>query len=341
LEPLTHFLFGGVLARAGLGRKSALATATLVLAAEAPDLDVLSRFGGGISGFAHHRGITHTFIGAPFVAGLVVLVLYLGYVGFGRRRWAPGKPPPRWGMLYGLAFLSILGHILLDFTNSYGVRPFEPFSYRWYSWDIVFIVEPVLWIVLLGGLLAPPLLQRLAGNSRASDPARTRRVAAIVALLLVAAFWGLCDRQHREALAVVGARAYAGELPGRVSAFPYPIDPFQWYGLAETREVDAAVIVHTLDRAGSTDHGPFSTYRKPAASPAVLAAERCYLGRVFLDWAQYPIAEVESLDAGQPGYLVRFYDLRYLYPGSPRRTLGGWVQLDGAFRVVRQDFGPR
>ncbi|MGD0825347.1 MAG: hypothetical protein ABR908_12230 [Terriglobales bacterium] len=46
MEPVTHFLFGAAMGRAGLNRKTALATATLTLAAEAPDLDVLSRFGG-------------------------------------------------------------------------------------------------------------------------------------------------------------------------------------------------------------------------------------------------------------------------------------------------------
>ena len=40
LEPITHFLTGAVLARAGFNRKTALATATMTLAAEAPDLDV-------------------------------------------------------------------------------------------------------------------------------------------------------------------------------------------------------------------------------------------------------------------------------------------------------------
>ena len=50
-----------------------------------------------------------------------------------------------------------LRHILLDFTNNYGVRPFWPFFEKWYSWDIVFIVEPLLLILLIGGLVVPGL----------------------------------------------------------------------------------------------------------------------------------------------------------------------------------------
>src|SRR6266545_7844383 len=120
MEPITHLLTGACLSRAGFNRKTALATATIVLAAEAPDLDVVSRLGGRVAGFAHHRGITHTFIGVPFVAALVVLIVYGWY-----RRRCHGKPlagpPPRWGLLYGLACLSVLTHLLLDFTNNYGV----------------------------------------------------------------------------------------------------------------------------------------------------------------------------------------------------------------------------
>ena len=51
--------------RAGLNRKTALATLTLTLAAEAPDLDVIGRFWGRAIGFEHHRGFTHSFVGVP------------------------------------------------------------------------------------------------------------------------------------------------------------------------------------------------------------------------------------------------------------------------------------
>ena len=158
LEPLTHLLTGACISRAaGLNRKTLLATTTCVLAAEAADLDVLWLFKSPIDSFAHHRGITHTFVGAPLVAAFVVGVVYLVWLWKRRRRPEPAgaaKGPvlpktPRWGLLYGFALIAALSHILLDFTNNYGVRPFEPFSYRWYSWDIVFIFEPLLYVFFL------------------------------------------------------------------------------------------------------------------------------------------------------------------------------------------------
>ena len=58
--------------RAGLNRKTALATLTLTLAAEAPDLDVIGAFRGPAFGFAHHRGFTHSFVGVPLDAAVEI-----------------------------------------------------------------------------------------------------------------------------------------------------------------------------------------------------------------------------------------------------------------------------
>ncbi len=63
--------------------------------------------------------------------------------------------PPRWGLLFLFAYLAGLSHILLDFTNNYGVRPFWPFFEKWYSWDIVFIVEPIILLLMIAGLSLP------------------------------------------------------------------------------------------------------------------------------------------------------------------------------------------
>ena len=125
LEPITHFLTGAVLARAGFNRKTALATATMTLAAEAPDLDVFWSFKGPVVGFAHHRGFTHSFLGLIFVSALVTGFMYLVWRV---RGWSTKIPnlPPRWGMLFMFAYVAGLSHILLDYTNNYGVRPFWP-----------------------------------------------------------------------------------------------------------------------------------------------------------------------------------------------------------------------
>jgi len=330
------------MARAGLNRKSALATATLVIGAEAPDIDALSQFGGRIYGFEHHRGITHTFVGVPFVAALVLLWVWLYWRWYGHRRIKPGQAPPRWGLLYAFAILAGISHILLDFTNNYGVRPFAPFSYRWYSWDIVFIVEPVLWAILLGGLLLPSLLgivnQEVRSSRAKLAPGRT---GAVIALLLVFVFWGVRDFEHRRALAALDALSYRGENPVRVSAYPYSITPFRWYGVVETRDFYQGSLVDSL-RPEVDPEDRAQTYYKPPETAVTLAARQSYLGRVYLDWAKYPLLEVEPLSPPEHGYLVGFYDWRFMYPNNNggRRLLRGWVQLDGNLKVVAENFGP-
>ena len=72
MEPITHFLTGACIGRAGLNRKTAYATLAAVMAAEAADLDVFWGFAGPVEELKRLRGITHTFLGAPVVAAVCV-----------------------------------------------------------------------------------------------------------------------------------------------------------------------------------------------------------------------------------------------------------------------------
>ena len=350
MEPVTHFLFGAAMGRAGLNRKTALATATLTLAAEAADLDVLSRFGGSAFGLNHHRGFTHSFLGVPLVAAVVVGFVYLLWRLRGRKTRNPNLPP-RWGLLFAYACLAGFSHILLDFTNNYGVRPFWPFSERWYSWDIVFIVEPVLLVVLTLGLVLPVLFSLINEEigARSKDAMPKGRLAATLALLAVFAYWGLRDFEHRRAIAVLQSRNYQGADAIRVSAYPYWVNPFRWYGVVETPAFFATMDVDSL--APEVDPEAQMQIRyKPEETPVTLAAKKTYLGRVYLSWAQYPVTETEQLAnnplANDPvgnaraAYVVRFRDLRYDYPGrNARVTLGAIVLLTRDLQVVDERFG--
>src|SRR5476651_1555172 len=161
----------------------------MTLAAEAPDLDVFGRFGGKVYGFAHHRGFTHSFLGLILTSALVVGFMYLVWRIRGRKTKNP-KLPPRWGMLFVLAYVAGLSHILLDFTNNYGVRPFWPFSEKWYSWDIVFIFEPLIFAFLLLGLIAPGFFALIDKEIGVRTRVPRGRAAAVAALIAVVLLWG-------------------------------------------------------------------------------------------------------------------------------------------------------
>ncbi len=344
MEPITHFLTGACLGRAGLNRKTALATATVTLAAEAPDIDVLGRLKGPIFGFAHHRGFTHSFLGLFLVSGAVLGLMYLFWRLRGRKTNNPSLPP-KWGLLFLFAYLAGLTHILLDFTNNYGVRPFWPFSEKWYSWDIVFIFEPVLWIVLILGLLVPVLFSLVNQEIGARGKGPQGRLAAALALFSMVALWGVRDYEHRRAVNALEARLYRGADPIRASAYPYWWNPFRWHGVVETQDFYATMPVDSL--APEVDpEGTMKIRYKPEETPATLAAKNSYLGRVYLDWARYPIVEVEPEAEGmgeQPSsFTVRFEDLRYAYPElSGRNTLSATVELDRKLNVVSETWGSR
>ena len=340
MEPITHFLTGACLSRAGLNRTTGLATLTMVLAAEAPDLDVLYYFGGTVTGFQHHRGFTHSFLGAPLVAAAVLSGVYAGYRLLQLRGWRP-RFAPRWGWLFLYALLGALSHILLDFTNNYGVRPFAPFNPRWYSWDIVFIVDPLILVVLFLGLVVPALLGLITEEVGAGRKQFRGRGGAIFALVCLVLVFVVRDFQHRRAVNALNAVLYNEEVPIRVSAFPKPLSPFSWNGVVETRNFFVLVPVDSGPVPVDPQDQAIIRY-KPEETPVTLAAKRSHLGRVFLDWAEYPFVETETLPA-QTGYRVRFQDLRFTsMEGMTRRRstpLSGTVELNRALGVEDQFMG--
>ncbi|HVO61500.1 MAG TPA: metal-dependent hydrolase [Terriglobales bacterium] len=339
MEPVTHFLTGACLGRAGLNRRTALATATLTLAAEAADMDVVGQFRDPVFGFEHHRGFTHSFLGVPLVAAVVVAFMYFIWRVRGRKTNVPNLPP-RWGVLYLYACLAGLSHILLDFTNNYGVRPFWPFSEKWYSWDIVFIVEPVMLVLLIGGLALPSLFALINEEIGARNHQFKGRTGAAIALIGVVCVWGLRDFEHRRAVAALEARTYQDATAMRVSAFPYWANPFRWSGVVEAENFFAVMRVDSL--APDVDpENRMEIHYKPEETPVTLAAKKSYLGRVYLDWAQYPITETEQLSSPELGYAVRFRDLRYQYPGRSSSALSAGVILNRDLRVIAEFFGHR
>ena len=337
MEPITHFLTGACLGRAGFNRKTALATATMTLAAEAPDLDIFGSFKGPVFGFGHHRGFTHSFLGLVLVSALVVGFVYLIWRLRGRKIKDPNLPP-RWGLLFGLAYLAGLTHILLDFTNNYGVRPFWPFSERWYSWDIVFIADPVILGLLVGGLVLPALfalIDRELGVRSRGPRGRWGAIAALAGLLVV---WGVRDYEHRRAVNALEARTYEGANPIRVSAYPYWWSPFHWSGVVEAQNFFAIMTVESLTPEVDPS-GDMQVIYKPEETPVTSGGEE-FVSRPGL--SGLGTVSVHRDRAGPEGYVVRFRDLRYAYPDQSRTgLLGASVELDRDLKVTGERFGSR
>ncbi|MFL6210627.1 MAG: metal-dependent hydrolase [Pyrinomonadaceae bacterium] len=148
MDNLTHTLVGLTGAKAGLERLSPYATTVCIVAANAPDVDVVSRLGGPWFALQHHRGITHSIVGTLTLALLIPLICWAIEKIITRIRHTQPRIRLRGLMLASL--LACATHPLLDWLNSYGLRPFLPWSGRWYYGDVLFILDPWLWLILGG-----------------------------------------------------------------------------------------------------------------------------------------------------------------------------------------------
>ena len=335
MEPVTHFLTGACLGRAGFNRKTAYATLAMTLAAEAPDMDVFWGLRGPVSGLEHHRGIMHTFVGAPVMALIVTGVVWLWHRGRGHRRLRDGSPPIRWGLIWFFALLADLSHVFLDWTNNYGVRPFFPFNPHWYAGSFVFIFEPVMFVFLLAGLVAPAIFGLADSEIGARRPRFRGQGWAIFALGAVVVLWSWRWAEHKVALDMLATQPLTADAVTKVSVNPYPIDPYHWYAVVETQDYyrTATMNLHTGE---VTSRAPEDVYYKPPVTPAILAAKRSWLGQVYLDWSQFPLVQENGTFGELPGGAnytqVSFQDLRFAYNalffhGRRDNPLGGSVTV--------------
>jgi inner membrane protein len=363
VDPVTHSLTGATLARAGLHRTTPLATLTLVLAANAPDVDAIAMTQGTYAALAFRRGITHGPVAVPLLA-LGVAGAVLAWDRLWRRRRDPHGEPARPLAIAALALIGTLTHAPLDWLNTYGIRFLMPFSERWFYGDAVFIIDPWLWL-----LLAAPLAMIAAASWQrrlwilvavvgsllvflapgVPMGARVLWVAGVAAIASLHWSWRRGggpdpDRLGRAALvaagayilAMAGADAAASRLTARTAeaaglqphalmVAPVPANPFA-----------GEVVVVTVDAYHT---GSFRWLRSPRVvldappipmgprTDEVLAALRLQDVRDFLRWSRFPFVRVEAVEEGT---VVRFRDARY--PTGMRGGLGGIDVRIGADR---------
>jgi inner membrane protein len=356
MEPVEHFLFGAALSRAGFNRTTGYATLAMVLAAEAPDLDVLYSLRGPIEGFQHHRGWMHSFVGTPIVALATVAVVWGVSKLWRRNAKLAEQVPVRWGRLFLLAWLAALSHLALDWTNNYGLRPFWPFSPKWYEGDLVFIVEPVMLGVLCLAVLVPWLLGLADREIGVRKVAFRGQYWAWFALTCIAALWTVRAVEHARAIHLAEQREWEAGDVRRIGLSPFPLTPFAWHAIIDTGDKYQTAHIDSWNDAVHTDPQADIVY-KQAVTPAIATAEGSKLGRAYMDWSSYPLVTAEDPQVDEDesnarsGTLtpVEFNDLRFDYDilgtslgrGASKRALGGEVLLGPDGSVVQMKMGNR
>jgi inner membrane protein len=355
------------LAAAGLRRAAPLATAALLIGANAPDIDIFSGAFGPYAPIAFRRGWTHGVLALalwPFVIA-AALLLFDRYV---RRRRAPDAPSARAGPLLAVAAVGVITHPALDWLNNYGLRWLMPFDGRWFYGDAVFIIDPWLWLVLGGAALLTYSRTRVARLrwtaffalasllilfNTALVPALTLVVWALGISAVVVVRWWLraapaaaLERAARFGFAL--AAAYVVTLAGAsvaarsdvraeaaargivaedVSLAPLPANPFAGQIVIMTRDEYYA---GTFDWLASP-HLTLAATSVPRPRGALFeTAATARDARQYLTWARFPAVDIEPLADG--GTLVRFFDMRYR---AMDRIPGPTVRLDAAGALAR------
>src|SRR5579863_7781501 len=273
----------------------------MVLAANAPDFDVVCWFGGPLSYIRWHRNITHSLIALPVMALLTVAIVRV----LGRRevRWLPA---------FLIAMVAVASHLILDLTNVYGVRLLLPFSGHWFHWDITPIVDLIIWAVLLLGVAAP-WFAGLVGSEIGERKREAGGGWAVFALLLFGAYDYGRSILHDRAVALMDSRIYQGLTPRRTGAFP-EANPLLWNGVAE---LSNAYVKVPVDLRASFRPESGETYYKAERSQAIDAALHTAPFQTFLEFVQYPIWVAEPAPEPEHATRVSLVDLRFGTPAAP------------------------
>jgi inner membrane protein len=332
MDNLTHTLTGIALGQAGLKRKTRFAILALIIGSNLPDIDVLAGIGGKLDYLKYHRGITHSLLGFTGLAAILTFLIYAP-----GRRAAPKKNAPalhlKW--LFITCWIATGCHVLMDYTNQYGIRPFLPFSGRWVALDIMPIVGPYVLLLLFLGLGVPAVLRLVSEEVGAQKrgSAAAVRAGAIFSLCGILAVWGARELAHERALGMLNANDYGQEAPERVGGFPTFINPFDWTGVAETRSSYYLLDVNAL--ASGIDMNGSEVLRKPPPSKPLSVAESTNAANIFLRFARFPWAVVLGTEEG---FTVYIRDLRFASPNSPQWAFVLEVQLSRSLRVRHQSF---
>ena len=188
MDNLAHTLAGAALGQAGLKKQTGLGMATLMIAANLPDIDGVTMFIDRGSLY-FRRGWTH----GPIALVILPILLALAMRAFDRWQTRRGTRPPsrepvRLKGLLILAYIGVISHPLMDFLNTYGVRCLMPFSERWFYGDALFIIDLWLWSALGIGVWLSRRKERWTGIAH-PRPA----LIAVVAVIAYAGAMGIAS----------------------------------------------------------------------------------------------------------------------------------------------------
>ncbi len=301
MDNITHSLTGLALSRTGLNRFCPRALLLLVLSANAPDIDVVAVSAGPLRYLELHRGYSHSLLCLPLMAAFSVLVVAAIY-----RQKLP------WMRAWLLACAGVGSHLLLDWTNSYGIRLLLPFSSRWFHLDLNSLYDGWIWAALAFAAIWPFFSRLVSKEIGARAP--TGKASAIFALCFLVLFDTARAVLHARAVGQLTTRLYDDASPIQAAALPEPFTPLRWTGIVETERDYRTIDIDTL---GQLLPQNAEIFYKPPLTPTLKSAAATKPFRYFLYFARFPVWSEETMAADSDlRKRLDLTDLRFGVPGA-------------------------
>jgi inner membrane protein len=315
MDNLSHTLTGAALGYAGLASRTRHGMATLMIAANLPDVDV-AVFLTDTLPMSFRRGWTHGVLAQ--IALPVALAALVWTIGRrpprGPTPGSPGSAVPdvRFSQLLLLSVIGLYSHIYLDYLNSYGLRLLMPFSGRWFYGDALYIVDPWVLLVLAGGVW----LAARAARSSTRQSHRTARFALAAVGIYTVAMLG--SNLWARSVVVDGLTRAGQSSATKFMVTPVLGNPFRREVLIETgsRYEKGQLWFEPTPRFRPAGYGVDKGFDQPGV-PEALAAPRA---AAYLRWSRFPFVVIDRTVA-PPRLLLN--DYRY----ADMSARAGWAGL--------------
>ena len=256
-----------------------------MLASNLPDVDVLV-FATSTPSVAFRRGWTHGVL-ADVVLPLALTAIV---VAVARRN---GRTDVRPRSILLLSYVGVLLHVAMDLLNNYGVRLLMPFSQHWFYGDVLFIVDPWMWLMLGAGVW-------LARRWRSVRPARGALLLAGVYVLAM-----IVNARLARAEIVDRWQQVEGRPPRAVMVGPLPITPLRRQVIIDAGDRYETGMFTWQPRNIRFDARDVAKHDTDAR---VAAARNAPNVRAFLVWSRFPFW---TLQPAQGGTRVTVGDMRF------------------------------
>lgn len=283
MDPVTHMMSGalqGQLFRKPFGARWIYLFCGI--AALLPDADNLMGIFNPEFYLIHHRGITHSLLGAVFLVFLLAGVFRLFKVDF-----------PFWRGVV-VAYAGILAHIFLDLITSYGTQIFAPFSRGRYEIACVFIIDPFFTLSLVLFFVITCFQER------------RRRLVAVLGLVWLVSY-PMMNLGVRAGLehSLEGRLNREGVTYNRIHVTTDAFTPVFWKVIVEN---DSNYRMGSLSLLDPKSPLSYETFEKADMALMRGLGERASFFRTYAWFAGYPTMERAS---GSKGSRITFSDLRF------------------------------